>query len=106
MRYSRTSDVSDGLYLASTAVFLSEILKMIVCLVVIRRIEAESLAHMWKLLKEEVFTKPKELLKLSVPAILYTIQNNLLFLALSLLDAATYQVEMRLSCVSCCVLLR
>ena len=92
MRYSRTSGVADRLYLSSTAVFLAEILKMFICLVVIRFLEASSMLGLWKLLNEEVFTKPKELLKLSIPAILYTIQNNLLFIALSLLDAATYQV--------------
>jgi len=37
-----------------------------------------------------------EFLKVSVPAILYTVQNNLLFLALSHLDAATYQVTYQL----------
>ena len=93
MRYSRTAGGSDRLYLASTAVFLSEILKLVTCLVIIRLAEARSLVLVWELLRDEVLTKPFELLKLSVPAVLYTIQNNLLFLALSLLDAATYQVD-------------
>jgi hypothetical protein len=34
-------------------------------------------------------------MKLGVPALLYTIQNNLLFVALSNLPAATYQVSGR-----------
>lgn len=96
MRYSRTTGGSDRLYLASTAVFLAEVLKLVSCLVVIRLTETRSLVRMWKLLRDEVVTKPYELLKLSVPAALYTIQNNLLFLALSLLDAATYQVTYQL----------
>jgi len=47
-------------------------------------------------LDSDVFGKPSDALKLSVPAILYVIQNNLLFLALSRLDAATYQVTYQL----------
>ena len=35
---------------------------------------------------------PRDFLKVAVPALLYVVQNNLLFLALSKLDAATYQV--------------
>ena len=43
-------------------------------------------------LKRELYDKPYENLKLSIPSGLYTIQNNLLFISLSNLDAATYQV--------------
>ena len=42
--------------------------------------------------KDEVFSQPLEILKLSVPSFLYTVQNNLLYYALSHLDAATFQV--------------
>lgn len=44
------------------------------------------------LLKEEIVNKPVETMKLAVPAGIYTLQNNLLYVALSNLDAATYQV--------------
>ena len=47
-------------------------------------------------LKKDVFDKPGDNLKVSVPAVLYVVQNNLLFLALSKLDAATYQVTYQL----------
>ena len=40
----------------------------------------------------EVVNRPKETLKMIIPSGLYTIQNNLLYIALSNLDAATYQV--------------
>lgn len=42
-------------------------------------------------LKREI--KSWDTMKLIVPAGLYTLQNNLLFLALTYLDAATYQVR-------------
>lgn len=44
-------------------------------------------------LNTEIFSQPYDCLKVSVPAISYVVQNNLLFLALSKLDAATYQVR-------------
>jgi UDP-sugar transporter A1/2/3 len=47
-------------------------------------------------LNNEILQKPYETLKLLVPAGLYTLQNNLLFIALSSLDAATYQVTYQL----------
>ena len=42
---------------------------------------------------EHIFRSPKELLKLSVPSVVYAVQNNMAFLALSNLDAAVYQVH-------------
>jgi len=47
-------------------------------------------------IQKDVFEKPGDNLKVSVPAVLYVVQNNLLFLALSKLDAATYQVTYQL----------
>ena len=44
----------------------------------------------------EIIGKPVETLKLLIPAGLYTLQNNLLYVALSNLDAATYQVTYQL----------
>lgn len=44
-------------------------------------------------LVEHIFCSPSELLKLSVPSIVYAVQNNMAFLALSNLDAAVYQVQ-------------
>ena len=41
---------------------------------------------------KEIIGKPRETAKLIVPSGLYALQNNLLYLALSNLDAATYQV--------------
>lgn len=44
------------------------------------------------ILRQEILHKPIETLKLAIPSGIYTLQNNLLYLALSNLDAATYQV--------------
>lgn len=41
----------------------------------------------------EIICKPDDFVKLLIPAVLYTIQNNLAYVAISNLDAATYQVH-------------
>lgn len=48
---------------------------------------------MYQLLREEIVKRPGETMKLAIPAGIYTLQNNLLYVALSNLDAATYQVQ-------------
>ena len=45
---------------------------------------------------EEIYDKPYDTSKLAIPSGLYAIQNNLLFIALSYLNAATYQVTYQL----------
>ncbi|GFW24254.1 UDP-N-acetylglucosamine transporter [Trichonephila clavipes] len=92
LRYSRTVPQNGPRYLASTTILISEILKIISCLVVLYYECGWSLSSLKCLLFQEVWKKPIETLKLIVPAFLYTVQNNLLFIALSILDAATYQM--------------
>lgn len=121
LRYSRTVKTEGPRYLSSTAVVVAEIVKIFSCFLVILHEQSKSkkmsaflvlefILHLCLFclmisdysfkrfsshLNEEIVQKPMETLKVSVPAILYTIQNNLLFLALSYLDAATYQVGLK-----------
>ena len=45
---------------------------------------------------QNILQQPVDFLKISVPAIIYMVQNNLLYVALSNLDAAFFQVLSRL----------
>ena len=105
LRYSRVAETrvtadddekqNHSRYLSSTAIVCSEIMKILACLVVIWMKSRYSLRAIIRQLDIEIVRKPLETLKLLVPACLYTCQNNLLFLALSNLDAATYQVTIQ-----------
>mmetsp|Transcript_25138 Transcript_25138/g.41439 ORF Transcript_25138/g.41439 Transcript_25138/m.41439 type:complete len:393 (+) Transcript_25138:219-1397(+) len=93
MRYSRTRHGNDGeLYLASTAVFMMEVMKFCLCLGVVFYQGDCSIPALRSELYKHVWASPHDLIKLCVPSFLYTIQNNLLYLALTNLDAASYQV--------------
>ena len=53
-------------------------------------------------LYENTIKQPLECVKIFVPAIIYVLQNNLLYVALSNLEAATFQVRL-LIILSCAV---
>uniref|UniRef100_A0A3B1IE91 Solute carrier family 35 member A3b n=1 Tax=Astyanax mexicanus TaxID=7994 RepID=A0A3B1IE91_ASTMX len=91
MRYSRTLQDEGPRYLASTAVVFTEVIKIIVCVILVFRDHNCSMRGLNQVLKEEIVNKPLETLKLAIPSGIYTLQNNLLYVALSNLDAATYQ---------------
>ncbi|KAI6649045.1 UDP-N-acetylglucosamine transporter isoform X1 [Oopsacas minuta] len=94
MRVSRRVPEED-LYLASTAVVLAELMKLVACLLMVF-FESGDFRVFYEVLHSHILSKPVDTIKVAVPAFLYTIQNNLLYLALSNLDAATYQVTYQL----------
>ncbi|KAM7400993.1 hypothetical protein PAMA_005273 [Pampus argenteus] len=96
MRYSRTMKEEGPRYLASSAVVSAEILKILACTLLVLSENNFSVRAMNQLLKEEIVNKSVETMKLAIPAGIYTLQNNLLYVALSNLDAATYQVTYQL----------
>ncbi|XP_028328918.1 solute carrier family 35 member A3b isoform X2 [Gouania willdenowi] len=96
MRYSRTLKEAGPRYLASSAVMSAEVLKVCACVVLVFIENNWSFRGMKQVLREEIVGKPVETLKLAIPAGIYTLQNNLLYVALSHLDAATYQVTYQL----------
>lgn len=95
MRYSRTQ-TSKTMYLVTTAVVVAESIKVISCLLIILRQVGFNISSFFKVVREECIGHLSETIKLAIPAGLYTVQNNLLYIALSNLDAATYQVTYQL----------
>ncbi|XP_019936423.2 solute carrier family 35 member A3a isoform X2 [Paralichthys olivaceus] len=96
MRYSRTLQAEGPRYLASSAVVAAEVMKIIACVLLVFKEHNYSLRALNSILRQEIIQKPIETLKLAIPSGIYTLQNNLLYVALSNLDAATYQVTYQL----------
>uniref|UniRef100_A0A671RGS8 CMP-sialic acid transporter-like n=1 Tax=Sinocyclocheilus anshuiensis TaxID=1608454 RepID=A0A671RGS8_9TELE len=104
LRYTRT--VSSDLYFSTTAVCLTELIKLLLSLGMLLR-ETGDLGRFRSAVVSHIFKSPKELLKLSVPSVVYAIQNNMAFVALSNLDAAVYQVtyQLKIPCTALCTVL-
>ncbi|KAI1891630.1 hypothetical protein AGOR_G00145760 [Albula goreensis] len=96
MRYSRTLQGDGPRYLASSAVVTAELLKILTCVMLVYRDHSYSVRALNSVLTQEIVNKPMETFKLAIPSGIYTLQNNLLYVALSNLDAATYQVTYQL----------
>ena len=94
MRYSKTRPVVDGPpYVTTSAVFAAELLKLLVC-VCMAALTLGGVGELRTALAEELLGSGRlDTLKCAVPAVLYTLQSNLLFVALANLEAPTYQVS-------------
>eukprot|EP00747_Dinoflagellata_sp_TGD_P167125 gnl/TRDRNA2_/TRDRNA2_191041_c0_seq1.p1 gnl/TRDRNA2_/TRDRNA2_191041_c0~~gnl/TRDRNA2_/TRDRNA2_191041_c0_seq1.p1 ORF type:complete len:397 (-),score=60.97 gnl/TRDRNA2_/TRDRNA2_191041_c0_seq1:228-1304(-) len=103
MRLSRTSHVDGPRYLNTTAVFFSEVMKLI-CSMLFLWNEKGSFGQVVSLVMDHIVLKPVETLKVSVPGLLYTVQNNLLFISLSNLSGAVYQVTYQLKILTTAIL--
>lgn len=99
MHYSRIMpEVGGQKYIISTAVLLNEIIKLLISLVVaiyeIATRDDTQLTNpspgLFRELTRAVFSGDSW--KLAIPAMLYTLQNSLQYVAVSNLNAATYQV--------------
>mmetsp|Transcript_15296 Transcript_15296/g.37365 ORF Transcript_15296/g.37365 Transcript_15296/m.37365 type:complete len:390 (+) Transcript_15296:36-1205(+) len=87
----RANEDGSPLYLVSVAVLFAEVGKAILCSIVIMATEG-GVSGWVKAMRADIAEKPMETLKVGVPAFCYTLQNNLLFVALSNLPPAVCQV--------------
>ncbi|VDK75384.1 unnamed protein product [Litomosoides sigmodontis] len=94
LRYSRVR-VVEKVFLPSVAVFFTEVLKLITCLLFIVY-EEKSVSSMLHLVKREVLYNSKDTFKVCIPAVIYIVQNNLFYVAASHLEAAAYMVTSQL----------
>ncbi|XP_044728390.1 UDP-N-acetylglucosamine transporter isoform X2 [Chrysoperla carnea] len=101
MRYARTR--SGDLFISSTAVLMSELCKLVTCLVVVYFEEGKTFQGFIRALHATIVKQPVDTLKICVPSLLYIIQNNLLYVSASHLDAATYQVTYQLKILTTAV---
>lgn len=89
IRYTRT--LPGDMYITSTAVVMAELFKVVTCLIIMFY-QFGSFKEWSNHLYTSIVNNPLDTLKLAVPALIYTIQNNLQYVAISNLDAATFQV--------------
>lgn len=94
MRYTRSTP-TESQYLTTTAVVMGELMKCVASSILLV-MGGGSLS--------DIFSNPRELLKTGVPAFLYLIQNNLQYVAVSNLEAATYQVTYQLKILSTAIM--
>lgn len=90
LRYVRTR--TGPRFINSTAVVNSEIQKTIFSILLLF-IEEGRFRRGFHLIYHKFVKEPKDTLKTGIPALLYVLQNNLLYIAISNLDAATFQVR-------------
>lgn len=87
----RPPEKGEYLYLVSVAVLFAEMGKALLCACVIMWSNG-GLPALVDAVRQDIVEKPVETIKVGVPAFCYTLQNNLLFVALSNLPPAVCQV--------------
>ena len=91
MRYSKMP--SQPKYLSTTAVVSAEVVKIVLSFAVLfSQMGTPAVGFVWR----AVFVAWKDTLLVGVPAFIYLVQNNLLYVATTHLDAATCQVAYQL----------
>ena len=83
-------------YITTVTVFLTELLKLFICIIVVYVYQGKTFN--WMSITQV------EGLKMAVPAFLYVVQNNLIFFALSRLEPAVFQITYQLKIATTAIL--
>lgn len=94
IRYVRT--LPGDRFFTTSAVVMAEVLKVATCLLIILLQNRCSVKKTVFFLLDCIVFQYKDTLKLAVPSLIYTLQNNLQYVAISNLPAATFQVTYQL----------
>jgi len=102
-RYTRTVHVEGPRYKSSCLVLVAELIKLIACLTWVLYKNKFNFIQFKNEINSKIIRKPLETLKVAVPSGIYSLQNNLLFVAISYLDAPTYQITYQLKILTTAV---
>jgi len=92
-------------YYSTTLVIMAEITKLILSQALVFFVDSGANQKVYATtMHEQCFASPLDTCKVAVPALLYTIQNNLIYVALSNLEATTFQVGYQLKVVTTAIL--
>lgn len=90
MKYAKSPNRDK--FLDTVAVFFNEVVKLILSFV-LYSLDSKSFSVALRGIKYHFFTNWLDTVKVGVPALIYTIQNVLLYTAVANLEAATYMVR-------------
>jgi UDP-sugar transporter A1/2/3 len=93
LRYVRT--VPGDMFFSTTAIVCQEMVKMIAAVFLLFG-ESFSLSELKAQIHTQIIKNGLDSIKTGIPALLFTIQNNLVYLAISNLDAAVFQVTFQI----------
>ena len=92
-------DVGHHPYLATVATVVDDSLKLFLCLCILFVRVEYSVTNLYYSFKDQIVHQPKLFIKLSFPALLYVIQDNLTLLALANIEPAEFQMLFQLKII-------
>jgi solute carrier family 35 (UDP-sugar transporter), member A1/2/3 len=93
LRYVRTQP--GDMFFATTAIVCQEVIKMFTS-VILCYMESSDFNEFLSIINQQILKNKWDCIKTGIPALLYTIQTNLVYLAISNLDPAVFQVTFQI----------